>query len=59
MRVAYERLRTAGCLPGEARPREVFLQDRKDQPFTLMRENDRTAVPGRGLPIQVAGRNRE
>ena len=26
-------------------------------PFTLIFENDSTAVPGRGLPIKVAGRN--
>ena len=26
------------------------------QPFTLIFENESTAVPGRGLPIQVAGR---
>ena len=26
-------------------------------PFTLIFENERTAVPGRGLPMSVAGRN--
>jgi hypothetical protein len=29
---------------------------RRTQPFTLILENDRIAVPGRGLPINVAGR---
>ena len=35
---------------------QVSVSWRRNYPFTLIFENDNTAVPGRGLPINVAGR---
>lgn len=58
-RAGFRLLRSGGPNPEflvpdpDSRLRQKF----KSQPFTLIFENDRIAVPGRGLPIHVAGRN--